>query len=166
MEIKIKRVRESAQLPTKAHTTDAGFDLYADTKHFDEHGNTVYGTGVAMEIPEGYVGLIFPRSSNASKDLLLSNAVGVIDSGYRGEIMAKFKPTVNLLNPLRFWWDCFVRRKDKISLKRYDIHGQEYNVGDRIAQIIIMPYPDVQFVEVDELSDSDRGIGGYGSSGK
>lgn len=100
----------------------------------------MYGCGLAVEIPEGYVGLVFPRSSNAKKDLLLSNSVGVIDSGYRGEIMAKFKT----LRPL----------------------PQMYKVGERFAQLIIMPIPDIEWEEAEKLSDSERGTGGYGSSGR
>ena len=80
MEVKIKKVTKSALLPTKAHATDAGYDLYADSIMYDGDGNTVYGTGIAVEIPEGYVGLVFPRSSIAKKSQLLSNSVGVIDS--------------------------------------------------------------------------------------
>lgn len=140
MKVKIKRLRDTAIIPTKAHATDAGFDLYVDTSIVDEYGNAVYGSGIAMEIPEGYVGLVFPRSSIAKTDLLLSNSVGVIDSGYRGEIMAKFR----LLDKYR----------------------PIYDIGERFAQIIIMPYPNIEFEEVEELSDSDRGAGGYGSSGK
>lgn len=137
LNIKIKRLSPKAQLPTKAHATDAGYDLYASSCHYED-GMLHYGTGVAVEIPAGYVGLVFPRSSIANTHLTLSNSVGVIDSGYRGEIKAKFR--------------------------KGGTRG--YNVGDRIAQLIIIPYPEVTFVEVDELSDSDRGIGGYGSSGK
>ena len=150
MQIKIEKLYKDSILPTKAHITDAGYDLYAHSVDYDEHGNLVYGSGVAMEIPQGYVGLVFPRSSNANKDLLLSNSVGVIDSGYRGEISFKFK----------------------IFYPHIEHHGfihdmtTDYKVGDRIGQIIIMPYPEVEFVEVNELSDSDRGDGGYGSSGK
>ena len=150
MQIKIKKLYEDSILPTKAHATDAGYDLYANSKFYDNDGNIVYGSGVAMEIPQGYVGLVFPRSSNAKKDLLLSNSVGVIDSGYRGEIFFKFK----------------------IFYPHVEYHGfkhdmsADYKVGERIGQIIIMPYPDIEFVEVDELSDSERGDGGYGSSGK
>lgn len=140
MKVKIKKVRESAILPTKAHATDAGYDLYADTVTVDEYGNAVYGTGVAMEIPQDHVGLIFPRSSIYKYALALSNAVGVVDSGFRGEIMAKFRRTQFCQN--------------------------EYKLGERIAQIIIIPYPEVEFEEVTELSDSDRGVGGYGSTGK
>lgn len=143
MKVRIKKLYEDAKLPTKAHDDDAGFDLYAHSKTYDDDGNIVYGVGVAFEVPKGCVGLLFPRSSNAKKDLLLSNSVGVLDSGYRGEVLFKFKPTV------------FVYK-----------HLRDYSIGDRIGQIIIMPYPKVEFVEVDELSESERGAGGYGSSGK
>lgn len=140
MEVRIKKLTENAKMPTKVHATDAGYDLYAASTSVDKNYNVVYGTGVAVEIPTGYVGLVFPRSSIASKDIMLSNSVGVIDSGYRGEVMAKFK--------------------------RVTGEFDSYQVGDRIAQLIIIPYPEVTFVEVDELSDSDRGEGGYGSTGK
>jgi dUTP pyrophosphatase len=165
MKVKIKKVRESAFLPTKAHDTDAGYDLYADTKCHDDDGNVVYGTGVAVEIPKGYVGLVFPRSSIAKQDILLSNSVGVIDSGYRGEIMAKFKPTHIAANPIKLWWQAHVLNKKTLDLVQSSIHRNEYEIGDRIAQLIIMPYPEVEFEEVNELSNSDRGVGGYGSSG-
>ena len=140
MKVKIKKVRESAFVPTKAHATDAGFDLYADSIGYDDCGNVVYGSGIAVEITRGYVGLVFPRSSIARTGLILSNAVGVIDSGYRGEVMAKFR--------------------------RAQVPAEEYKLGERIAQLIIMPYPEVEFEVVEELSESDRGEGGYGSSGK
>lgn len=145
LNIKLKRLTPTAELPTKAHATDAGYDLYADNRDICvADGLASYGTGIAVEIPEGYVGLVFPRSSICNKHLQLSNSVGVIDSGYRGEIKAKF----NLIN-------------DELS-DTYEV----YKVGERIAQLIIIPYPEVIFEEVDELSDSDRGTGGYGSSGK
>ena len=144
MKVKIKKLYADAILPTKAHVTDAGYDLYAHSKSYDEYGNVVYGSGVAMEIPRGYVGLVFPRSSNSKRHLILSNSVGVVDSGYRGEILFKFKLT------------------HKFGDNPQDV----YELGDRIGQIIIMPYPEIEFVEVEKLSDSDRGTGGYGSSGK
>ena len=144
MKVKIKKLYADAILPTKAHATDAGYDLYAHSKSYDEYGNVVYGSGVAMEIPRGYVGLVFPRSSNSKRHLILSNSVGVVDSGYRGEILFKFKLT------------------HKFGDNTQDV----YELGDRIGQIIIMPYPEIEFVEVEKLSDSDRGTGGYGSSGK
>lgn len=141
MKIKVKRLNELAMLPTKAHATDAGFDLYAISKTYDNDGNVVYGCGLAFEIPEGYMGLVFPRSSNANKLLLLSNSVGVIDAGYRGEVTAKFK-------------------------RLYPISQGEYAIGERFAQLIVMPIPAVEFEEAEELSESERGVGGYGSSGK
>lgn len=147
MKVKIKKLYEDSILPTKAHATDAGYDLYAHNVMRDNQANLVYTTGVAMEIPQGYVGLIFPRSSISRKDLILTNCVGVIDSGYRGEISFKFK-RVN-----------FVEQQD-------DLLENDYLKGERIGQIIIMPYPEIEFVEVEKLSDSERGNGCYGSSGK
>ena len=108
----------------------------------------VYGTGLAFEIPLGFVGYIFPRSSNAKKDLILSNSVGVIDSGYRGEVMFKFKPS-----------DYFAINRDNV----YE-DGPIYSIGDRVGQLIIMPIPKIEFIEVDELSRTDRGIEGFGST--
>ena len=140
MKIRIKRLHQNAVIPNYAKYGDAGMDLTATSKSYDENNNVVYGTGLAVEIPEGYVGLVFPRSSICKKDLFLTNSVGVIDSGYRGEIMAKFKHTDNL--PV------------------------EYRVGERIAQLIIIPHPYIEFVPANELSDSERGSGGYGSSGR
>lgn len=142
MKVKIKRLNEKAVIPKRAHATDAGMDMVAISRDFDNHGNVVYGTGIAVEIPEGYVGLVFPRSSIHKRDLLLSNSVGVIDSGYRGEITFKFKTA-----------------GDKTYVNIYD-------VGDRIGQLIIMPIPEIEFEEADSLSDTDRGAGGYGSTGE
>lgn len=140
MKIRFKKLHKDAQQPKKAHNTDAGFDLTATSMRVT--GSIVeYGTGIAVEIPEGYVGLVFPRSSICKKAIHLTNSVGVIDSGYRGEVMAKFR------------------------LDAVDEPLSIYNVGDRIAQIIIMPIPSVTFQEAEELSDSERGIGGYGSTG-
>lgn len=140
MKVRFRKLTDNAQEPRKAHMTDAGFDLVA-TRAWIEGDCICYGTGIAMEIPDGYVGLVFPRSSNSKKNLLLTNSVGVIDSGYRGEILFKFWIT--------------------------KIQGFEfYNIGDRIGQIIIMPYPTIEFEETDELSQSDRGEGGYGSTGR
>lgn len=141
LKVKIKRFRPDAIIPYKAHPTDAGMDMTAVWFRKDEEGNIVYGTGIGMEIPNGHVGLLFPRSSNAKKDLLLSNSVGCVDSGYTGEITFKFKPT----------------KED--GLQNF------YKPGDRIGQLIILPYPEIEFEEVKELSDTERGAGGYGSSG-
>lgn len=147
MQVKFKKLISSASVPTKAHPSDAGFDLVATSLIFDEYGCATYGTGIAIEIPRGYVGLVFPRSSICKQDIFLTNSVGVIDSGYRGEIMAKFKPG------LRFG-----------KTPNFKPHG--YNIGDRIAQLLIIPYPEIEFVQSEHLSSSDRGAGGYGSTGK
>ena len=98
MEVKIKKLCETAVIPSYAKPGDAGMDLVATSRVFDKYGNVEYGTGLAMEIPEGYVGLIFARSSISKQDLSLANAVGVIDSGYRGEIKFKFKPTLSYMD--------------------------------------------------------------------
>ena len=160
MKVRIKKLNENAVIPKYARHGDAGMDLTAVSMELDAYGNVCYGTGLAFEIPEGYVGLIFPRSSICKKQLLLSNAVGVIDSGYRGEVSFKFKPSMALDNR-----QCVKADEEKlwsIAVRQNDI----YKVGDRIGQMIIMPYPSVEFEEVEELSETERGEGGYGSSGK
>tara|TARA_B100000900_G_C20343837_1_gene619325 strand:+ start:217 stop:633 length:417 start_codon:yes stop_codon:yes gene_type:complete len=137
MRVRIKKTHPNAVIPKYANFGDAGVDLVATSKWKDDYGNICYGTGLAMEIPERYVGLLFPRSSVSKKDLRLCNSVGVIDSGYRGEIMLKFDATGEF----------------------------HYNVGDRVGQLMLMQNPTIHFVEVVNLPDSDRGIGGFGSSG-
>lgn len=150
MEVRIKKLHPNAVIPKYAKDGDAGMDLTAVTKSYDRDGNIVYGTGLAFEIPEGYVGLVFPRSSLSRLDIALSNCVGVIDSGYRGEVTVKFKPAM-----------LFNREQRPIIL-----NNRIYEVGERVAQIIIIPYPQITFIEADELSETERGTGGYGSSGK
>jgi dUTP pyrophosphatase len=142
MQVKIKKLHVDAVIPAYSKPGDAGMDLTAVSATQDQYGNVVYGTGLAVEIPLGYVGLIFPRSSNSKTDLYLTNHVGVVDSGYRGEIMFKFRPVNGLLN------------------------AKVFQVGERVGQLIILPYPSIEFDEVDELSDSERGDGGFGSTGK
>jgi len=174
LEVRIKKLVEGAVIPKYAKDGDAGMDLTATSKSYDENGNVVYGVGLAFEIPKGYVGLLFPRSSNAKQDLLLSNSVGVLDSGYRGEVMFKFKKQINTerqnLNIM-----AYVSQMAKIK-EEYAINGlldgddieefSDYNVGDRIGQIIILPYPQIEFKVVEELDETDRGTGGFGSTGK
>ena len=147
MKVKIKKLNENAVIPAYANEGDAGLDLTATSKTYDKDNNVVYGVGLAFEIPKGYVGLLFPRSSNAKKDLLLSNCVGVLDSSYRGEVLFKFKRTNTS------FFSCFKKRK-------------EYNIGERIGQIIIIKHPNIEFVESEELSETTRGNGGYGSTGR
>ena len=140
LEVKFKKLVETAKCPIKAHPTDAGADLTAVSREWNkEYGCWIYGTGIATEIPEGYVGLIFPRSSIRKYTLAQCNAVGVIDSSYRGEIMVSYKLTNN---------------EEKI-----------YEIGDKIAQLIVLPYPEVSYIEVENLSETDRGENGHGSSG-
>lgn len=147
MKVKIKKLNELAVIPTYAHNTDAGLDLTAISYEYDSRIDChIYGTGLAIEIPEGYVGLLFPRSSNRKTDSYLSNSVGVIDAGYRGEVMVSFKTRDR-------------RKEDEIPETI-----APYNIGSRVAQLIIMPYPKIEFVKVDKLSDSDRGDHGHGST--
>ena len=141
MKVKIKKLHSDAVIPTYAKSGDAGMDLVATRIISNTTFDVSYGTDLAMEIPNGFVGLVFPRSSIRKYELVLSNSVGVIDSGYRGEIQATFK-------------------------KENGLDSLAYKVGDRIAQIIIIPYPPIEFDEVAELSDTERGDGGFGSTGK
>jgi len=142
MQVKIKKLNPNAIIPSYAKAGDAGMDLVATSIKFDGTQIT-YGTGLAIEIPEGFVGLVFPRSSIRKTDLSLSNSVGVIDSGYRGEIQATF------------------------NQKSLSKDGQIlYGVGDRICQLMIIPHPHVDFIEVQELNNTERGEGGFGSTGK
>lgn len=144
MILKVKKLDDKAVIPVKAHATDAGLDLTAiaiDTE-VSEDGRLVlvYHTGLSIEIPEGHMGLLFPRSSIGKKSLALTNSVGIVDSGYRGEICAKFVTITNAIPAI-------------------------YREGERFAQLVIMPYPEVTIEEVKELSTSDRGENGFGSTG-
>jgi dUTP pyrophosphatase len=138
--IKIKKLKDNAVIPSYSKDGDAGMDLTITEVISETLTDITYGFGIAMEIPKNFVGLVFPRSSIRKYDQLLTNSVGVIDSGYRGEIQATFKKTEGSYN--------------------------FYGIGERGAQIMIIPYPQIKFIESDELSDSERGDGGFGSSGK
>lgn len=144
MTLKIKRLKDNAIIPIRAHEGDAGIDLTCIeiTQELNEAGQVVlvYHTGLAVEIPEGYVGLLFSRSSISKKSITLMNCVGVIDSSYRGEVMGKFRSTTDVVPAL-------------------------YKPGERFAQLVIVPYLNVQIEESVELSKTDRGDGGYGSTG-
>lgn len=144
MQVKIKRLHKDAVIPTYAKPGDAGMDLTAISLERDEYGNLVYGTGLAFEVPQGYYMQLSLRSSNHKTDLYLTNHLGIADSGYRGEIFFKFKQAMNL-------------HMRSLSL---------YQVGERVGQLMILPYPQIEFVEVEELPTSERGVNGYGSSGK
>lgn len=157
MKVRIKKLSPNAQIPKKAHSTDAGFDLYATSRKLDDDGNIVYGTGLAFEIPEGFVGYVFPRSSISKQNLFLTNSVGVVDAGYRGEVTAKFKMSQKA---------GMLEREGEHYFAIPTFPGcTVYEVGERIAQLIIMPIPAIEFTEADTLSSSERGTGGYGSTG-
>lgn len=138
MKVKVKKLHKDAVVPKYAKPGDAGLDLTAvgisTNPLFIE-----YDTCLAFEIPEGYVGLVFPRSSITTKDLMLKNSVGIIDSTYRGSVKIRFYKT-----------------EDSSSI---------YGVGERVAQIIIVPYPQIELEESESLSFTDRGSGGFGSTG-
>ncbi|NDB61217.1 dUTP diphosphatase [bacterium] len=140
MRVGVKKLHPNAVIPKYAKPGDAGLDLTAVEIINDEGFQVTYKTGLAFEIPLGYVGLIFPRSSVRNYQLSLSNCVGVIDSGYRGEVQFTFN-------------------------KLAGIPSKKYEVGDRIGQMIIMPHPEVLLVEMENLSTTERGDGGFGSSG-
>ena len=149
--VKIKKLHPDAVVPTRAKEGAAGWDLTAiRVDVLDQYdGNLMvarYHTGISVEIPKGYVGLLFGRSSCYKKGVILSNAVGVIDSDYRGEICLMFSRIQDFLEE--------------------EAGTPDYYVGDRIGQIMIVPCPDVELVEVEELSETERGSGGFGSTGR
>lgn len=140
VDVKIRKVHPDAVLPQRAHPTDAGMDVTAISMEMTED-YIEYDTGLQFQLPAGYVMLIFPRSSNSKKDLLLCNSVGVLDAGYTGNLKFRFKLTTEGYT-------------EKI-----------YNPGDKIGQIIILPYPEINFIETEEFDETDRGSGGFGSTG-
>lgn len=142
MELKFKRMHDNAVLPVKGREGDAAFDLVATEEVVDlENRNLTYKLGWAVEIPTGYVGLLAARSSVTNKDIILGNSVGIIDENYRGELMVKFKSTIPR-------------------------GARKYDVGERVAQLMVVPVLNLQPIEVPELSESNRGEAGFGSSGK
>ena len=138
--LKVKRLVKEAIVPSYAKPGDAGLDLTAASVK-REHRFIEYGTGLSVELPKGHVGLLFPRSSVTNKDMMLKNSVGVLDEGYRGEIKLRFQSLQNS-------------------------YGESvYQVGERIGQLVIVPVASVDIQEVTDLEESDRGIGGFGSTG-
>jgi len=139
MDIKIKRLCEEAVMPFYATEGSAGFDLTAIRKEHIDGAMARFYFGLAFQIPKGYVGLIFPRSSIVNTCHRLGNAVGVIDSDYIGEVSATFD---------------------------YVFNGRKYKVGERVCQMVIVPFENCNIVEVNELEETERGIGGHGSTGR
>lgn len=159
MKVKIKRLHPDSKIPRYALEGDAGMDLTAIGRFIDEYGNICYNTGLAIQIPEGYEGQLRPRSSIRKYDLALANAPATIDSNYRGELLVVFKP-VERFN-LRF-------QNENNGVVEYATlfnFLKVYEIGDRICQLVIKPVPHIEFVEVDELSDTNRGSNGFGSTG-
>lgn len=144
MKINIKRLTNTAKIPTKQHEGDAGYDLYADIQKpvtIEPHTTEFIHTGIAIEIPDGYFGAVFARSGLASNEgLRPANCVGVCDSGYRGEYM--------------------------VALHNDSDKTKTVCSEDKVAQLVVMPYLNVEFNEVDELSGTERGDGGFGSTGR
>lgn len=133
------KLNDDAVIPSYANYGDAGLDLTATSRKWDTDMQCwIYGTGIACAIPYGFVGLLFPRSSVRKYGLIMANCIGVIDAGYRGEISATFKELGN---------------------------ENLYPVGDRVAQLIIVPFPQVDIQEVTSLPESERGANGHGSTG-
>ena len=142
MKVKIKFLNDDVRAPEYAHEGDGAMDLVATS--MNQYPNYIeYGTGICLGIPVGYVGLIFPRSSLSNYDLTMCNSVGIIDSTYSGEVKFRFKQT-----------------------KLNDQKQKHYKPGDKIGQLMIVPYPAVEFEEVESLQASARGAGGFGSTGQ
>lgn len=140
MKLKFKKLDKNAVLPNYATDGSAGLDLTATSMKYDDKlQRFIYGTGLAVEIPKGYVGLLFPRSSVRKYSLSLSNCVGVIDSDYRGEMMATFNTTQTGT-------------------------GKIYDVGDKCVQLIIIAAPKFEVEEVEELTNTERGTKGHGEA--
>lgn len=137
MKIKVKKLLPEAKIPVYIHRGDAGMDVYAVSKNETEKF-IEYGTGLSFEVPEGFVMLIFPRSSISNTDLIMTNSVGVLDAGYRGELKLRFRKN----------------------------GSDDYQIGERVGQIMILPFPEIDYEESEELSDSARGENGWGSTGK
>jgi dUTP pyrophosphatase len=143
MDLRVAKLKDNAVIPTRAHAGDAGLDLYStEIAHLGPGERWSVGTGIALEIPEGHAGLVLPRSGLAREHgIALVNSPGLIDAGYRGEVR------VLLLNT------------DPAETVRIE-------AGARIAQLVVAPVAIAAPVEVTELSDSARGEGGFGSSGR
>lgn len=140
MQIRFKKLHHLAQIPKQATSGSAGFDLTAVTCKYGDNGKVFYDTGIAVEIPAGYVGLLFQRSSVYKTGLMLSCCVGVIDSDFRSSVTMVFHVGYGFSSP--------------------------YKIGDRIGQLVILQTPNIEFIESNELSETKRGSGSYGSTGK
>ena len=166
--VKIKKLKDNAVIPFYAKPGDACMDITAIDLEYDlKNDRWIYHTGLAFEVPEGYYMDLRPRSSNTKTDFYIANAPGTLDTGYRGELLVIYK------------------RRDKISLEDFAkpfkgcssnqiltayvnsmLSIAPYVPGDRVCQLMVLPRPEVVFEEVEELSETERGEGGFGSTGK
>jgi dUTP pyrophosphatase len=160
IEINYKKLIKEAKLPVKPIEVDAGFDLYAISKEETED-YIEYRTGIAFEIPEGMVGLVFSRSSVTKYDVMLKNCVGVIDASYRGEVICRFYDTKQYNGEFKI-----VDLNGVLTIQNVRNEKKIYEVGDRIAQVVFLLLPKVKLNLVDKLSESERGTEGFGHTGK
>ena len=192
LKVKIKKLVPEAVIPAYAKDGDMGMDVTATSVEYDRELDCfVYHTGLAFELPKGYGMLIFPRSSNRKTNSYMANHVGILDSGYRGELLLCYKYKDSVLSILSsFRSDKFIERiannletqdvkrlamaliktsndiiNDDLQLNDFMRNFAPYKAGDRIGQIVIVPYPTIEFEETDTLSESERGAGGHGSTG-
>ena len=150
LNVKIQKLHKDAVIPKYETNGAVGMDLTAVSVEYDKYGNLVVGTGLAIQLPEGYYADLQPRSSISKYDLVLANSIGTVDADYTGELILKFKPSAYF------------------AVNRDDVYGdgEIYKVGDRVAQLLILPYPKINFIEVEELDKTERGENGFGSTGK
>ena len=167
VQLKFKKLDERAVIPQYAHVGDIGMDVTAIDVEYDiERDVYIYHTGLACEMERGYALLCFCRSSNTKTEAYLPNAVGIVDAAtYRGEIQFRYKNrdaistyTTNEFGAREHFTDT--------QLKERAMNKAPYKVGDRIGQFVVVKVPEVEVLEVDTLSDTDRGTGGFGSTGK
>ena len=162
MEVKIKKLVPEAVIPTYAKSGDTGMDIICTSVEYDAKMDCyIYHTGLAFEVPSGYGLFMFARSSNRKKDVYLPNGVGILDSGYRGEMLFCYKDRNSAYTKT-----AVKGIMDEVTISLNALEYAPYKVGDKIGQIVIMPYPQINFVEADTLSDSERGEGGFGSTGE
>lgn len=192
--VKIKKLVDNAVIPAYAKPGDMGMDIVATSVEYDEKRDCyIYHTGLAFEVPAGYGMLLFPRSSNRNTECYMTNHVGILDSGYRGELLICYKnrtsrestelalETVSALVDVRndivdiaaqvgpiVQGGVYItsKYKDNETIEVDWLESAPYEVGERVAQLVVIPYPTIKFEEVEELSKSERGEGGHGSTGK
>lgn len=188
-EVRFKKLHEKAVIPAYAHEYSAGMDMTAIGIDYDPDNDVyVYHTGIACETDPGILAFLMPRSSNYKTEVYLANGIGLIDTAeYRGEIKFMYKPRTSIYQQVadlansqfamapwykkltkkkrqELWADMYVKARQSVLL--FIMEGKPYDLNDKIGQIVFMSYPKITATEVDELSESERGTGGFGSTGK